>query len=35
MRPHPHIGLATVTCLFEGEMLHRDSLATKQIVHPG
>jgi len=26
VRPHPHIGLATVTWLFEGEMIHRDSL---------
>src|SRR6195256_3630141 len=28
VRPHPHIGLATVTYLFEGEILHRDSLGT-------
>ncbi len=28
VRPHPHIGLATVTYLFEGEIMHRDSLAT-------
>ena len=33
--PHPHIGLATVTYLFEGEMLHRDSLGTKQMILPG
>jgi redox-sensitive bicupin YhaK (pirin superfamily) len=35
VRPHPHIGLATVTYLFEGEMLHRDSLGTKARVLPG
>lgn len=35
VRPHPHIGLATVTYLFEGEMLHRDSLGTVQLVRPG
>ena len=29
VRPHPHIGLATVTYLFEGEILHRDSLGTR------
>jgi redox-sensitive bicupin YhaK (pirin superfamily) len=33
--PHPHIGLATVTYLFQGEMLHRDSLGTKQMIRPG
>lgn len=33
--PHPHIGLATVTYLFAGEMLHRDSLATEQLITPG
>ena len=33
--PHPHIGLATVTWLFEGEMLHRDSLGTEQLITPG
>jgi len=33
--PHPHIGLATVTYLFRGEILHRDSLGTKQIILPG
>ncbi len=33
--PHPHIGLATVTYLFAGEMLHRDSLGTQQAVRPG
>ena len=30
VRPHPHIGLATVTYLFDGEILHRDSLGTVQ-----
>ncbi|WP_025898531.1 pirin family protein [Sneathiella glossodoripedis] len=35
VRPHPHIGLATVTYLFEGEMLHRDSLGTTQVIRPG
>ncbi len=35
VRPHPHIGLATVTYLFEGEMLHRDSLGTEARVMPG
>ena len=33
--PHPHIGLATVTYLFEGELLHRDSLGSVQLIHPG
>ena len=33
--PHPHIGLATVTYLFEGEFLHRDSLGTVQRIAPG
>ena len=35
VRPHPHIGLATVTYLFEGEILHQDSLATRQPIRPG
>jgi hypothetical protein len=35
VRPHPHIGLATVTYLFEGEILHRDSLGTVQPITPG
>lgn len=35
VRPHPHIGLATVTYLFEGEVLHRDSLGSLQRIHPG
>jgi len=33
--PHPHIGLATVTYLFAGELLHRDSLAMVQPIRPG
>lgn len=33
--PHPHIGLATITYLFEGELLHRDSLGTVQAIRPG
>jgi redox-sensitive bicupin YhaK (pirin superfamily) len=33
--PHPHIGLATVTWVVEGEVLHRDSLGTEQLVRPG
>ena len=33
--PHPHIGLATVTYLFEGEILHRDSLGSVQAIKPG
>jgi redox-sensitive bicupin YhaK (pirin superfamily) len=33
--PHPHIGLATVTYLFKGEILHRDGLGTKQLITPG
>ncbi len=35
VRPHPHIGLATVTYLFEGSQMHRDSLGTVQSVQPG
>jgi len=35
VRPHPHIGLATVTYLFEGEILHRDSLGNAQVIRPG
>jgi redox-sensitive bicupin YhaK (pirin superfamily) len=35
VRPHPHIGLATVTYLFEGSMLHRDSLGYVQEIFPG
>lgn len=33
--PHPHIGLATVTYLFQGELLHRDSLGTVRPIRPG
>lgn len=33
--PHPHIGLATVTYLFEGEIVHRDSLGSHQSIRPG
>ncbi len=33
--PHPHIGLATITYLFEGSILHRDSLGNVQEIHPG
>lgn len=33
--PHPHIGIATVTYLFEGEILHRDSLGSLQPIRPG
>ena len=35
VRPHPHIGLATVTYLFEGSMMHRDSLGSVQRIEPG
>ena len=35
VRPHPHIGLATVTYLFEGEVFHRDSLSTAVAIRPG
>jgi redox-sensitive bicupin YhaK (pirin superfamily) len=35
VRPHPHIGLATVTYLFEGEILHRDSIGSVQPIRPG
>lgn len=35
VRPHPHIGLATVTYLFDGEILHRDTLGSNQLIHPG
>lgn len=35
VRPHPHIGLATVTYLFEGAMLHRDSTGAVQRIEPG
>lgn len=35
VRPHPHIGLATVTYLYRGEFQHRDSLGTNQMILPG
>ena len=35
VRPHPHIGLATVTYLIDGEIIHRDSLGTLQAIRPG
>jgi redox-sensitive bicupin YhaK (pirin superfamily) len=33
--PHPHIGLATVTYLFSGTMMHRDSVGSVQLIRPG
>ena len=35
VRPHPHIGLSTVTYLFDGEIMHRDSVGSEQPVRPG
>lgn len=35
VRPHPHINLATVTYLFEGQIRHRDSLGSDQLIEPG
>jgi len=35
VRPHPHIGLSTITYLFDGEIMHRDSLGTEQAIRPG
>ncbi len=35
VRPHPHIGLATVTYLYEGAFMHRDSLGSAQVIRPG
>ena len=35
VRPHPHIGLSTVTYLFAGEMMHRDSVGSEQPIRPG
>src|SRR4030095_8283466 len=35
VRPHPHIGLATITYLFAGEIMHRDSLGSVQAIRPG
>jgi len=35
VRPHPHIGLSTITYLFDGEIMHRDSVGSEQAVRPG
>ncbi|MER9318209.1 pirin family protein [Mesorhizobium sp. M0659] len=35
VRPHPHIGLSTVTYLFDGNIRHRDSLGTEMVIQPG
>ena len=35
VRPHPHIGLATLSYLFSGELVHRDSLGVVQVIKPG
>ncbi len=35
VRPHPHIGLSTITYLLEGEIMHRDSVASEQAIRPG
>lgn len=35
VRPHPHIGLATITYLFDGEIVHRDSVGCHQVIRPG
>lgn len=35
VRPHPHIGLSTITYLFDGEIMHRDSVGSEQPIHPG
>lgn len=35
IRPHPHIGLSTITYLFDGEIMHRDSVGSEQAVRPG
>jgi hypothetical protein len=35
VRPHPHIGLSTVTYLFDGEIMHRDSVGSQEPIHPG
>src|SRR5882762_8707640 len=34
VRPHPHIGLSTVTYLFDGEIMHRDSVGSEQAIRP-
>ena len=35
MRPRPHIGFVTVTCLFDSQIIHRDSLGTDQLIRAG
>jgi redox-sensitive bicupin YhaK (pirin superfamily) len=35
VRPHPHIGLSTITYLYDGEIMHRDSIGSEQAIHPG
>ena len=35
VRPHPHIGLSTLTYLFEGEIMHRDNTGATQAIRPG
>ena len=35
VRPHPHIGLSTLTYLYDGEVIHRDNLGVKAAIHPG
>jgi hypothetical protein len=35
VRPHPHIGLSTVTYLFDGSITHRDSVGSTEVIHPG
>jgi redox-sensitive bicupin YhaK (pirin superfamily) len=35
VRPHPHIGLSTITYLYDGEIMHRDSIGSQQAIHPG
>jgi redox-sensitive bicupin YhaK (pirin superfamily) len=35
VRPHPHIGLSTVTYVFDGEIMHRDSVGSEQAIRPG
>ena len=35
VRPHPHIGLSTITYLFEGEIMHRDSVGSEQAIRAG
>src|SRR3546814_2436405 len=35
VKPHPHIGLSTVSYLFDGQLTHRDSLGVEQVIRPG